>query len=98
MATYLELREVFVEGSLVNRTEVAVVVKAQAIFEEAAPSAERLAWAEGALSSSKADAYKFLKYVIADNKDVAASAIVEATDAALQTAVDAAIDKLYPVA
>ena len=96
MATYNELRLLFGESSLLFRVEVAVCIKAQAIFQEASPSAARLAWAESAFENTNAEAQKFLKYALAANKALTAAQILAAADSALQSAVDAAIDKLYP--
>jgi len=99
MATYAELRALFGEGALANATEVAVVVKAQAIFSEATPSAARLAWAESALANTRSEAEKFLKYVLAANKALTVAQIRAAVTAdpptAFQAQVDAAINKLY---
>lgn len=96
MATYNELRGLFATGDLKNRVEVAVIVKAHAIIAEATPSADRLAWAEAALASSTNEAAKFLKYVLAANKGSTVENIQTANDTAIQTAVDAAVDKLHP--
>ena len=100
MATYQELRALFGEGALVNATEVAVVVKAHAIFAEASPSAERLAWAESALTNTRPQGEKLLKYALAANKGLTIAGIRDAVTAdpptAFQATVDTAVDKLYP--
>lgn len=100
MANYAELRALFGEGALVNATEVAVVVKAQTIFSEATPSAARLAWADSALTNTRAEGEKLLKYALAANKDLTVAQFRAAVTAdpptAFQATVDAAINKLYP--
>lgn len=100
MATYAELRALFGEGALVNSTEVAVVVKAHAIFAEPTPSVARLAWAESALAATRPEGEKLLKYALAANKGLSVAEIRAAVTAdpptAFQATVDAAVDKLYP--
>jgi hypothetical protein len=96
VATYLELKTLFASGKLPDRVIVAVVVKAHAIVQEPSPSDGRLAWAESTLASPKREADKLLLYVLAANKDATVEQINEATDAQVQTHVDAAIDKLHP--
>jgi len=96
MATYTELRSLFASGDLPDRTEVAVVIKAHAILQEAGPSVDRLAWAEGVLANSQAEGRKLLKYVLAANSGQTVATIQGASDDALQTHVSAAVDKLHP--
>ena len=96
MATYNELRSLFGEGSLRNRVEVALCMKVHAILQEATPSAERLAWARTTLSNSYGEADSLLKYALAANAALTTAQLLGASDAALLTAVGAAVDKLYP--
>ena len=100
MATYTELRALFGEGALVNATEVAVVVKAHAIFAEPAPSEARLAWADSVLANTRPEGAKLLKYALAANKGLSPAEIRSAVTAdpptAFQATVDTAVDKLYP--
>jgi len=96
MATYNELRSLFNEGSLLLKAEVAVCVKAQAIFAESTPSAGRLSWAETVLGSPHSEAEKMLRYALASNKALTIAQIISVADASLQTAIDTAVDKLHP--
>lgn len=96
MATYSELRSLFGEGSLKNKVEVALCMKVHAILQEATPSAERLAWVRGVLASSYSEAEALLKYGLAANASLTAAQLLGASDAALLSAVSAAVDKLYP--
>lgn len=96
MATYLELKSLFGEGPLVNKLEVAVCDKSRSILAEDTPSADRLAWASSALANSQTEAANLLKYVLVANKGLTLAQIQAATDAAIQTNVDTAVNKLHP--
>jgi hypothetical protein len=95
MATYKELRSLFGAGELRDKVEVAVCIKAAAVLAEPTPGVGRLAWVETALTSTAAEAEKILKYLLAANAAITLSAIQAATDAAIQTKVDAIVDKLH---
>ena len=95
MASYEELRSLFGDTTMRARVEVAVVLKAHAILQEEAPSADRLAWARGILSSSKSEAEAMLKYALASNASLTLEQLRGASEAALLTAVGEAVDKLY---
>jgi len=95
MATYIELRQLFGHGDLLNKTEVACIVAAQTISEEDAGTdnhVNRLLWAKATFTSSRRAAEQMLMVLLAANKGLATSAIISATDSTLQTAVDAAVD------
>lgn len=94
MATYNELFNLFVDSPLLNRTSVAVCVKAQAILDNDLAKASEVVWAGDALKSPKSKAEDLLRYVLAKNKALTPTQIQNADDATLQTAVDAAIDAL----
>ncbi len=96
MATYTELRALFGNDALRNRVEVALCLKVYAILEEVTPSPERLAWARSVLDSSYNEADSLLKYALAANAELTTQQLAAASDAALLTAVGAAVDKLYP--
>ena len=96
MATYMELRGLFGDDDLRNRTEVAMCLKVYAIIQEASPSAERLAWAKGILNGSYNEANAMLKYILAANSGLTVEQLRSADDASLLAAVGAAVDKFYP--
>jgi hypothetical protein len=104
MATYNELRERFASDGLRARIEVAVCVKAHAILQEAAPSAERAEWAAAAFASTyrEADrilyreADRILRYLLAANKDLTPAQFDAVEDAALQIKCDEAVDAICP--
>jgi len=95
MATYIELRQLFGDGDLKNRIEVACIVAAEAIRTEATDvtnHANRLVWAKAAFSSPGSIREKMLMALLAANKETTVAGIQAVTDAALQTLVDAAVD------
>ena len=87
MATYTELRDLFNDSELSNRVEVAVIIAANGLADNATNNA----WVAQAYSSPKAEANKALMAVLASNSGLSVSAIQGATDTALQTAVDSVV-------
>jgi len=96
MATYMELRSLFGVGTLHDKMEVAVCLKAYAVLQEATPSVARVAWAKETLQNPKAEADYLLTYALCANAALTVAQIQAATDAALLVNVAAAVDKLYP--
>ena len=96
MATYMELRSLFGLGTLHDRVEVAVCLKAYAILQEATPSVGRLAWAKQALQGPGVEADYLLTYALCANSAATMAQIQSATDAALLANVVSAVDKLSP--
>lgn len=94
MATYEELRNLYNDGELLNRTDVAVAIAAHGLISGGAPTAEQQNWASYALSRPRTEAEKALRYVLAENSGLSVSQIRGADDAALQSAVDAAVPAL----
>lgn len=100
MAEYSELRSLFDDASLINRTSVAVVIAAEVVIGEAdtVPNhTQRVAWALTVLSNPTPDARKALKYILAVNKTATVADINTATDSTLQTEVDSLINLLAGV-
>ena len=95
MAGYAEIRGLFADSTLKNKVEVACIVAAEAIRGEDAGTtnhANRLVWAKEAFTSPSGTASKMWMALLAANKDLTVQQIQEATDAAIQTKVDAAIN------
>jgi len=95
MATYSELRQLFGNGDLANKIEVAVIVAAEVIRSEDAGTANhanRLLWAKKAFANTYGIREEILKAVLAANKAATVATITGATDAVLQTAVDSVIN------
>ena len=98
MATLSELSDISSQpgyGALEGKIRVAAIIKAQVIADSQSPTAEALAWARNALSNPATAAKEILPYVIAKNNGVAISASLSASDSAIQTNVDAAVDNLF---
>jgi len=95
MATYAELRQLFTDGDLRNKVDVAVIIAAEAIRTEdpgTTNHANRLLWAKAAFASPRGKSEEMLMALLAANKDASVATIQGVTDAALQTKVDAAVD------
>ena len=95
MATYNELYGLWHESSLKNRVTVAVVVAAQTVQDEDPAMenhANRLIWAQQAFQNPASSGKTMFYVVLAANKDVSTEAILSASDANIQAAVDAAVN------
>jgi hypothetical protein len=95
MATYGELRALFGEDALRHKVEVACIVAAETIRNEAPATenhANRLVWAKSAFQDPAGVAVKMLMALLAANKDETPSNITSASDAQIQARVDAAVD------
>ena len=91
MATYDELYTLAGDNALTDRIAVAISIKADAILNDGAATAEQKAWAKSAFSNPQGQAKAFQNAVLAANKDATVTQITNATDAAIQTAVDNAV-------
>lgn len=96
MATYLELHGIKAEDDFKNleyKVQVAVVKKAQTLLD-GTPNATSGAWASNALKNPRGVAEQIMNYVIAANDSATTTAILGASDSAIQTNVDTAVDAL----
>lgn len=94
MASYIELIGAYNDGPLRQKIAVACVVAAETIRTEdpqTANHAARLAWAKKVFESPTTAADSMIWPVLAQNKAAAIAAITGASDASIQTAVDAAV-------
>lgn len=94
MATYTELFGLKSDSAFRNKIAVAVVVKAQALIDGATPTTDEITWANNAISAPNQQADKIVNYVLAANKSATTVQITGATDVAIQTNVDTAVDAL----
>lgn len=94
MATYAELYDLRQDAALRNKVAVAVTIKAQTIFDLASPTAKQLAWAALAISGPDELAIQYLKYLMAKNAASTVAQINAASDATVQAAINALVDKL----
>lgn len=96
MATYIELINLRSNSELRGKIQVAVAIKSHAILQETTPSPARLSFAEEALRNPESKIEEALWFLLAANKDAAQATIIGATDATIQTHVDAYIDDVAP--
>ena len=95
MATHKELFSLWHESELRNLVTVAVVVAAEEVWIEDSGTpnhANRLLWAKATLESPASVAGAMFRLVLAVNKDATKEAILDASDASIQSAVNAAVD------
>lgn len=95
MATYDELLQAAGDTGLINHVRVAVFVSATNIMTEAGTTtnhANRLLWAKTVFNDPAAAGLKMMWPVLAQNRTATLAQITGATDADVQTAVDAAVN------
>ena len=94
MATYEDLFNLKSNSDLRNKIAVACVKKAQTLLDGETPASDEVTWASNALNNPIGQADKIMNYVLAANSAATVSQITSATDAAIQTNVDDAVDAL----
>ena len=94
MATYLELKVLTQDIALRDKVEIAVDVKAAAILDDGAATTAEVDWASEAIMNPSLRAVEILNYVLAVNKGLSVEAIQGASDAAIQSNVDTAVDAI----
>lgn len=97
MATYLELESIRNNAGiddLMKRIAVAICIKANAIAKAVAATTEQKAWAKSALASPGTYQWTLLNFILAEYNAVTVEAILGASDAQVQAAVDSAVDTL----
>ena len=95
MATYDELRQLMDSNDLRNKIEVACIIAAETIRvedPETTNHANRLVWGKAAFSNPRTASEQMRRALLAANKDLTVTQITEASDAAIQARVDAAVD------
>lgn len=95
MATYDELLLAAEDAGLNKHIRVACVIAAEAIRTEVtgtANHANRMLWAKAVFQNPGAEAQRMVWAVLAQNKSATLAAITGASDATVQTAVNAAVD------
>lgn len=93
MATYTELRQLFADDELKNKFDIAVIIAAYNKINGTPTTAEQK-WASAALGNPRSESEKALKFALAANSSLTPVQIQNATDAALQTAVNDVVDSL----
>ncbi len=110
MATLIELRNLMNDSGLRNKVTTAVIISADTVMrgnDSAAPFLQkpgppsdhdiRVTWAKAAFENPSGEGLKFLMSVLASNNTAAVAAITGASDAAIQTNVDEAVDLMAGV-
>lgn len=102
MATYQELADLKASdsaawNSLFDKISVAIAIKAQSIAALPTPTQEQKDWARGALASPRGLSGTVINYVIAANSGATTAQILSASDSAIQSNVDDAVDNLFGV-
>ena len=93
MAAYADLEPLFRDETLLPKIAVAVAIAADAIMQaNPADTAERRAWAAKAARDSRGCAEEMLPLLVAQNAAASTNAILNATDTAIQTSVNNAVD------
>jgi hypothetical protein len=95
MATYFELLTASENTDLRKKVKVACFVAAEAIRTENTGTtnhAARLTWAKGVFENPDRESNRMVWAVLAQNAAATYAAIIGATDAAVQTAVNNAVD------
>jgi len=93
MASYTELRGQFGDDSFRNRVTMATIIAANNLLE-ATPTAADRAWASNVFTSPDAQGRIVYMAVLAANKALTIVQITGATDAAIQSNVDAVVPSL----
>lgn len=99
MATYNELHNALTGqtfNELRNRIWVATLVKAKAVIADANAPADRLNWAKNVFSDIDREAQLLTLNLIGGSTAQTIAVLAAVNDTAVQTAVNNAIDALYP--
>ena len=94
MATYSELYALKSHDVLMHNVFVAIIKKAQSLLDLTTPSPDQVKWANNAISNPNSMGNKILFYILAANSGLTTLQITSATDAAIQTNVNSAVDAL----
>ncbi|HEY4759901.1 MAG TPA: hypothetical protein VIH42_04910 [Thermoguttaceae bacterium] len=94
MATYEELFNLRTNTALRNKLAVAAVIKAQAYVVGATPTLNQLTWASNTFANPLHEADELMNYILAANKDLSTAQINGASDSAVQSQVNTAVEAL----
>ncbi len=93
MATFTDLYDLISNDGLRNRVRVATRNAAQDLLD-GVPTADQIDWAAEVFSNPKSESKKAFESILATNQTATVANILAATDAAIQTNVDAVVPKL----
>ena len=100
MATYVELHSIRGASSLVplrQKISIALCIKANLLAKLPTPTEAQKAFAKATFQSPEVYVDTALNYILAGYNTATLVAITDATDAAVQTAVNAAVDTLLGI-
>ncbi len=95
MATYAELLTAAATDALRQKVRVACIIAAETVRSEADATpnhANRMLWAKAVFMNPEAEGNRMLWAVLAQNKAATLAVILAASDAVVQTNVDAAVN------
>ncbi len=101
MATYNEIYTSISSQTfepLRQKVWVAVLVKAKSVLNDANAPADRLTWAKNAFVNTDYETESLMRNVIGGSVASAISAMASVADSVVQTAINNAVDVLYPAA
>ena len=93
MATYQELFDIRNDVPLHDKVSIASVIKAQTLLDST-PTQDEVDWAKITLEDPNSRANQIMYYVLAANNTATIAQILAATDTAIQTNVDDAVNAL----
>ena len=93
MATYAEIRQLFSNSVLSEKMEVAVIIAANNLLSGTETAAQKV-WAASVFANPRGEATKAMMAVLATHNALAVSQITGASDATVQTAVNAVVPTL----
>lgn len=91
MATYIEMRNLVQDGTMLGKVAIALLIAADAIRSNGAATTEQRAWAGKVLANPAREAERAWPLVLVQNRAFTVAQIQAATDAAIQSAVDGAV-------
>jgi hypothetical protein len=100
MATYTELEDLRATTQLTDlrkKIDIALAIKANTIAKLTTPTANQAAFAIAALRSPESYRELVLNYILAEYNTTTTTAIIAATDAQVQSAVNATVDTLLAI-
>jgi len=95
MAALSELPALFTNNDMRNKVASAIIIKAQALLT-GTPTDDQKTWAIEALRTPMAERDWVWAYMLAANAGSSVETILGANDTAIQNAVNAAVEAIYP--
>lgn len=93
MATYAELRALFADTAILEKVEVATIIAANNLLGGTPTAADEI-WAAAVFSAPRAEGTKAMMAVLAENNTATVAQIQNASDATVQTQVNAVVPHL----